>query len=98
MNNMLILMFNTIYTYIQLVLLYILEQAPKVNRKTWIKSEKLERKIASKLGNATVINGVVYSSNPKRIGKNQIAVLKAFWKIIYNDKKTIRNIFIMKMT
>lgn len=63
----------------------IIPQAPKVNRKTWIKSEKLERKVAAKLGTVNVLNGVVYSSDPKRIGKNQIAVPDAFWKMIYND-------------
>jgi len=71
----------------------IIPQAPKVNRKTWIKAEKLERKIASKLGKATVINGVVYSSSPKRIGNNQIAVPKAFWKMIYNDEKNYKKCF-----
>ena len=71
----------------------IIPQAPKVNRKTWIKAEKLERQVASKLGEVSVINGVVYSSNPKRIGKNQIAVPDAFWKMIYNDEKNYKKCF-----
>jgi endonuclease G len=71
----------------------IIPQAPQVNRKTWIKAEKLERKIASKLGSVSVINGVVYSSNPKRIGKNKIAVPDAFWKMIYNDDKNYKKCF-----
>ncbi len=71
----------------------IIPQSPKVNRHTWIKAEKLERLIASKLGEVSVINGIVYSSNPKRIGKNQIAVPDAFWKMIYNNDKNYRKCF-----
>lgn len=76
----------------------IIPQAPKVNRKTWIKAEKLERQIATRLGSVNVLNGVVYSSNPKRIGKNQIAVPDAFWKMIYNDDKKYKKCFYYKNT
>jgi len=71
----------------------IIPQAPQVNRKTWIKAEKLERQIASKVGSVSVINGVIYSDNPKRIGKNKIAVPDAFWKMIYNDDKNYKKCF-----
>ena len=71
----------------------IIPQAPKVNRKIWIKGEKYERSIAVKLGIAFVINGVIYDKNPKRIGKNQIAIPKAFWKMIYNDDKKFKKCF-----
>ena len=71
----------------------IVPQAPKVNRNTWIKAEKLERKVAVGLGMANVLNGVVYSSNPPRIGKNKIAVPDGFWKMIYNDKKNYKKCF-----
>ena len=64
----------------------IIPQSPMVNRKTWIKSEKYERLVASKLGKVFVINGVEYGDNPKRIGKNQIAVPEGFWKMIFNNK------------
>ena len=74
----------------------IIPQAPKVNRKTWIKAEKYERTVALELGSVTVINGVVYSSNPKRIGKNGLAVPDAFWKIIYNDEKKFKKCFYYK--
>ena len=74
----------------------IIPQAPKVNRKTWIKAEKYERTVALELGSVTVINGVVYSSNPKRIGKNGVAVPDAFWKIIYNDEKKFKKCFYYK--
>ena len=71
----------------------IIPQAPKVNRKTWIKAEKLERKVAVSLGMVKVLNGVVYASNPPRIGKNKIAVPQGFWKMIYNDKKHYKKCF-----
>ena len=71
----------------------IVPQAPKVNRYTWIKAEKLERKVALGLNEVHVINGVIYSSNPKRIGKNKIAVPSAYWKMIYNDSKNYKKCF-----
>jgi len=40
-----------------------------------------------------VINGVIYSLDTKRIGKNKIAVSKAFWKMIYNDEKDYKKYF-----
>jgi len=42
----------------------IIPQAPQVNRKTWIKAEKLERSVALRLGSVNVLNGVMYSLNP----------------------------------
>ena len=74
----------------------IIPQSPNVNRKTWIKAERLERNIAVKLKAINVINGVIYSKNPKRIGKNQIAVPTAFWKMIYNDSKNYKKCFYYK--
>jgi endonuclease G, mitochondrial len=74
----------------------IIPQVPKVNRKTWIKVEKLERKIAVKFGTVSVINGVIYNSNPKRIGKNKIAVPSGFWKMIFNDSKGYKKCFYYK--
>lgn len=74
----------------------IIPQAPNVNRKTWIKAEKLERKIAVSLGQVNVINGVVYSKVPKRIGKNKLAVPYAFWKMIYNDNENYKKCFYYK--
>ena len=74
----------------------IIPQAPQVNRKLWIKAEKLERYIAVKFGSVSVINGVVYSSKSKRIGKNNIAVPIGFWKMIYNDSKGYKRILYFK--
>lgn len=71
----------------------IIPQAPNVNQKTWIKAEELERSIAVSLGSVSVLNGVVYSLNPLRIGKNQIAVPDGFWKMIYNDDKDYKKCF-----
>jgi len=71
-------------------------QAPNVNRRTWIKSEKLERKVAVSLGMVKVLNGIVYSSNPKRIGRNKVAVPNGFWKMIYNNKKNYKKCFYYK--
>jgi len=71
----------------------IIPQAPKVNRYTWIKAEKFERLIAVKLGKVNVINGVVYESNPIRIGKHKIAVPSFFWKMIYNDETNYKKCF-----
>lgn len=70
--------------------------APKVNRYTWIKSERLEKKVAVGLGKVNVLNGVIYSKNPKRIGKNQIAVPDAYWKMVYNDKENYKKCFYYK--
>jgi len=74
----------------------IIPQAPNVNRRTWLKSEKLERNIAVKLGSVNVLNGVIYSDNPKRIGRNKIAVPSAFWKMIFNDDKNYKKCFFYK--
>jgi len=74
----------------------IIPQAPTVNRRTWIKTEKLERKIAYKLGSANVVIGVEYSKDPKRIGKNKIAVPSAFYKRITNKSKNYDKCFYYK--
>ena len=74
----------------------VIPMAPMVNQYHWSKAERLERKVATKLGGASVINGVIYSSNPKRIGKNQIAIPSAYWKIIYNNDKHYKKCFYYK--
>lgn len=71
----------------------IVPQAPQVNRKLWLKAEKLERYIAVKLGNVNVINGVIYDETSKTIGKNKVAVPIAFWKMIYNDNNGYKRYF-----
>ncbi len=71
----------------------VVPMAPNINRKSWFKAEKLERKVAAGLGMVNILNGVVYSSNPMRIGRNKIAVPTGFWKIIYNDEKNYKKCF-----
>ena len=68
-------------------------QTPKLNRKTWIKAEKYERSVAAKLGSAKVINLVFYPKNPKRIGKNRIAVPSGFLKVVYNNSTGLERCF-----
>jgi len=63
----------------------IIPQYKWVNRRTWVKAEIYERKVASKLGSVTVINGVVYGSYPKRLRKSGIAYPQAVWKMIYGN-------------
>lgn len=60
----------------------IIPQYKWINRKTWVKAEKYERMVARKLGHATVINGVVYGSHPRRMRKSGIAYPEAYWKMI----------------
>ena len=74
----------------------IIPQAPKVNRYTWIKAERYERLIATKLGKVTVINGVIYSKHPKRIGKNKVAVPIGYWKMLINTKEHYKKCFYYK--
>lgn len=72
----------------------IIPQAPNVNRKTWTKAEQRERDMAGKYKTINVLNGVIYSNNPNRIGKNQIAVPKAFWKAIYNNDNNFEECYL----
>ena len=63
----------------------IIPQYKWINRKTWVKAERYERKMASKLGSVNVINGVNYRSSPKRLRKSGIAYPEAFWKMLYDN-------------
>ena len=62
----------------------IVPQYPTLNRKAWIKAEKYERLIASKLKTITVINLIDYSKSTQQIGKNNLSVPNTFYKIIFN--------------
>jgi len=64
----------------------IIPQYKTINRRTWIKAEKYERLVATKLGKVTVINGVIYGSHPKRMRKSGIAYPQAYWKMLYDNK------------
>lgn len=73
----------------------IIAQEPTVNRskKAWAGLERFERSLAVKLGKISVLNGVVYSKVPKRIGFNQVAVPSGYWKMIYSDDMKYKRCF-----
>lgn len=71
----------------------IVPQSPTLNRKAWIKAEKYERLIASKLKTTTVINLIDYSKSTQQIGKSKLSVPNTFYKIIFNDKKNFKKCF-----
>ena len=72
----------------------IIPQSPNVNRKTWTKAEQRERDMAGKYKTINVLNGVIYSNNPNRIGKNQIAIPTAFWKAIYSNQNNFEECYL----
>jgi endonuclease G len=65
-------------------------QARRVNRYTWVKAERYARYIATVLGDVTVINIVEYPKDPKRIGKNKIAVPSGYYKILFNKNQNFQ--------
>jgi len=71
----------------------IVPQYPKTNRKSYLKVEKYERKIASNLGfmNSLTIN--IFTDYPKRIGRSELAVPKGFYKIYWNKKSNFKKCF-----
>jgi len=71
----------------------IIPQYKTINRRTWIKAEKYERLIASKLGKVTVINGVVYGQHPKRMRKSGIAYPVGYWKMLLNNQQGYEKCF-----
>lgn len=77
------------------VLSNIIPQHSTVNRdkKAWAGVERFGRALATKMGKVDVLNGVIYSNNPKRIGHNQIAVPDAFWKMYYNQERNYQRCF-----
>ena len=72
----------------------IIPQAPEVNRKTWTKAEQRERDMAGKYKTVNILNGVVYDTNPQRIGKNRIAVPSGFWKAIYTNDNNFEECYL----
>ncbi|RXI35692.1 hypothetical protein CP963_14165 [Arcobacter cloacae] len=76
----------------------VIPQYRNINRYTWIKAEKLERVVASKLGTVSVLNGVVYPDRPKTIGRNNIAVPSGFWKMLFNKEKKYERCFYYENT
>jgi endonuclease G len=74
----------------------IIPQEPRVNRYHWIKVERYARMVARKLGSLNVLNIMRYSSNPKRLKKQNIAIPKGFYKILYNKAKNFERCFYYK--
>jgi len=66
----------------------IIPQYYLINRHIWSKAEVLERELAVRLNLVYVLNGVEYSDNPPRMGKNMIAYPSAYWKIITDRRHT----------
>lgn len=84
------------YSYETLLQTYsmanVVPQTPTLNRKVWLKGEKYERLVASKLGEVTVINIVNYSEDPIKMN-HKIDIPNNFYKIIYNDAKNFKQCF-----
>jgi len=74
----------------------VVPQTPNLNEHVWIQAERFSRYEARKLGYVDVIDLVIYPKNPKRIGKDKIAVPSAFYKIIYNKSKHLKDCFYFK--
>ena len=71
----------------------VVPQTPNLNMHEWVQAERYSRYEARKLGYVDVIDVVVYSKDPKRIGADKIAVPFAFYKIIYNNAKHFKKCF-----
>lgn len=76
----------------------IVPQNPRVNRYQWVKVERYARMVARKLGSVNVINIIQYSHNPKRLKKQNIAIPKGFYKILFNKEKNFERCFYYKNT
>jgi len=71
-------------------LINVYPQTPSLNRKIWIKAEKYERVLASRLGSIKSLNLLYFDNNKngrKYIGKNRIPVPDGFFKVIYSEKE-----------
>ncbi len=71
----------------------IIPQIPEVNQDMWVKVEKYARDKAVELGAVNILNIVKYSSNPKRIGEDKIAVSKGFYKVLYNEDESYKECY-----
>lgn len=71
----------------------VVPQNPTLNRQTWLEAERYERSMAKQFGSVNVINLVLYSEQPQRIGKHKIAVPNYFYKIIYNNDRGFAKCF-----
>jgi endonuclease G len=63
------------------------------SRYAWKGVERYGRILAIKLGKIDVLNGVEYAKSPQKIGRDQISIPKAFWKMFYNKKQHFQRCF-----
>ena len=71
----------------------IIPQIKEVNRDMWVKVEQYARDKAVELGSVNILNVVKYSSKPKRIGQDDIAVSNGFYKVLYNDDESYKECY-----
>ena len=61
-------------------------QTPDCNRRTWMYAETFARECAVNEGSVFIVSGpIVTNENPKTIGRNQVTVPDAFYKVIYDE-------------
>ena len=71
----------------------IVPQIAEVNREEWSKAEEHARKMAKKYGTIIVVNYIVFSKEPQRVGESEVAVPKGFYKILYNSNENYKECF-----
>jgi len=64
-----------------------------VNRYYWTKAEKHARKMATKYGKVEVLNLVIYSDNPEKLGNSQISIPEGYYKIISSDESSFKQCY-----
>jgi len=82
---------NSTYSMVNIV-----PQEPRVNRYHWIKVERYARMVARKLGTVEITNIIQYPNEPKRLKKQNIAIPRGFYKILYNKEKNFEKCFYYK--
>lgn len=70
-------------------------QNPSLNRGAWKKLENLVRKWGLKRKQLVVVTGPIFRNSHQHIGKNNVTIPTAFYKIIYDEKKQTMIGFVM---
>ena len=71
----------------------IIPQYKWINRKSWVKAEKYERLVATRLGQVQVINIVKYGDYRQRLRKSGIAYPVSYIKMLRNEDKGFKRCF-----
>lgn len=71
----------------------IIPQAPQVNRYAWAGLEAYARDKAVEYGELGVVNVVKYGQRSSRMGANQMAISKGYFKILYNEDQDYEECF-----